>query len=55
MSTCLNSGGEPLGYFDWNMLSQAGWAGVESAALFGVAALAMDYCFSRDIISKFRS
>jgi len=47
--------GEPLGYFDWNMLSQAGWAGVESAALFGVAALAMDYCFSRDIISKFRS
>lgn len=46
--------GEPLGYFDWNTLSQAALSGVESAALFGGAALAMDYCFSRGIISKFR-
>jgi hypothetical protein len=47
--------GEPIGYFDWNMISQVGWGGAESAALFGVAALAMDYCFKRDIIKKFSS
>jgi hypothetical protein len=47
-------GGEPLGYFDWNMLSQAGINGVESAALFWAAALAMDVCFSKGFISKFK-
>ena len=48
-------GGEPLGYFDWEMLSQAGLSGVESAAMFGAAAAAMEYCFYRKIISKFRN
>lgn len=46
--------GPPLEYFDWDMLSQALFSGVESAALFGAAAAAMDYCFYRNIISKFR-
>jgi len=36
------------------MLSQVAWSGIESAALFGVAAAAMDYSFSRGIVSKFR-
>lgn len=47
--------GEPLGYFDWDMLSQAFYTGIESVALFGAAAAAMEYCFYRNIISKFRS
>lgn len=45
--------GAPLGYFDWDMITQAGLNGIESAALFGAAAVAMEYCFSRKIISKF--
>jgi len=45
--------GAPLGYFDWGMLLQGGWSGLESVALFGAAAFAMEYCFSRQIISKF--
>ena len=46
--------GNPLGYFDWDMISQAGLSGLESAALFGAAALAMDYCFENKLVSKFR-
>jgi len=46
--------GSPLGYLDWNLLYQLTWGSLESFALFGVAASAMDYCFSRGIISKFR-
>ena len=46
--------GSPLGYFDWNMIQQGILSGVESAALFGAAAVAMDYCFQKGFISKFR-
>mmetsp|Transcript_2727 Transcript_2727/g.4051 ORF Transcript_2727/g.4051 Transcript_2727/m.4051 type:complete len:215 (+) Transcript_2727:41-685(+) len=45
--------GDPLGYFDWSMISQAALNGLESAALFGGAALAMDECFRRGWITKF--
>ena len=44
----------PLGYFDFNMLSQASLNGVESAALFAATALAMEYCFDKQFISKFK-
>ena len=46
--------GAPLGYLDWNMLTQVAINGVESAALFGVTAAAVEYCFRRDFISKFK-
>lgn len=46
--------GAPLEYFDWDMLSQAFFGGLESLALFGAASAAMEYCFKRNIISKFR-
>ena len=45
--------GAPIGYFDWNMIQQGAWSGLESVALFGAAALAMDYCFQKGFISKF--
>merc|ERR1712176_506702 len=45
--------GAPLGYFDWNMLTQAALTGIESAILFGAASLAMELCFSKGWISKF--
>ncbi|OEU10802.1 hypothetical protein FRACYDRAFT_246671 [Fragilariopsis cylindrus CCMP1102] len=45
--------GPPLGYFDWNMITQGAWNGVESVALFGVAALAMEFAFQQKWISKF--
>ena len=45
--------GEPLGYVDWNMLSQIAWNGIESAAMFGVTALAMDYAYEKGWINKF--
>ena len=54
---CLSaplSCGEPLEYFDWNMLQQAFWSGWESALIFGVAAMAMNSCFEKGYISKFR-
>ena len=47
------TGGPPLGYFDWNMIEQALWGGVESAALFGAASLAMELAFRQKWISKF--
>lgn len=46
--------GPPLGYFDWNMIEQAAWGGVESAALFGAASLAMEFAFRNKWISKFK-
>jgi hypothetical protein len=46
-------GGSPLGYFDWSMIKQGVFSGVESVALFGGAALAMEYCFRKGYISKF--
>mmetsp|Transcript_52366 Transcript_52366/g.126711 ORF Transcript_52366/g.126711 Transcript_52366/m.126711 type:complete len:331 (-) Transcript_52366:2383-3375(-) len=45
--------GEPLGYVDWNMLSQITWNGIESVAMFGVTALAMEYAYEKGWISKF--
>ena len=51
--TKLNIGGPPLGYFDWNMIQQAAWGGVESAFLFGAASLAMEFAFRQEWISKF--
>eukprot|EP00531_Pseudo-nitzschia_arenysensis_P011249 CAMPEP_0116135934 /NCGR_PEP_ID=MMETSP0329-20121206/11455_1 /TAXON_ID=697910 /ORGANISM="Pseudo-nitzschia arenysensis, Strain B593" /LENGTH=229 /DNA_ID=CAMNT_0003630767 /DNA_START=153 /DNA_END=842 /DNA_ORIENTATION=+ len=45
--------GPPLGYFDWNMIQQAAWGGVESAFLFGAASLAMEFAFKQNWISKF--
>eukprot|EP00579_Thalassiosira_antarctica_P000759 CAMPEP_0201873976 /NCGR_PEP_ID=MMETSP0902-20130614/6356_1 /ASSEMBLY_ACC=CAM_ASM_000551 /TAXON_ID=420261 /ORGANISM="Thalassiosira antarctica, Strain CCMP982" /LENGTH=219 /DNA_ID=CAMNT_0048400729 /DNA_START=57 /DNA_END=716 /DNA_ORIENTATION=+ len=45
--------GAPLGYFDYNMLQQLALNGLESAALFGGAAAAMEYAYSKKWISKF--
>jgi hypothetical protein len=45
--------GPPTGYLDWNMIQQGTWSGLESVALFGAAALAMDHCFQKGWISKF--
>ncbi len=46
--------GEPLGYFDWDMLQQAFFSGLESAALFSLTAAAMDYCYKKGYISRFK-
>ena len=46
--------GAPLGYFDWEMISQGTFAGIESIALFGVSAHAIEYCFRRGFISKMK-
>jgi hypothetical protein len=48
-------GGEPIGYFNWDMMFQAVSQGIESAALFGGAYLALEYAFSKGWISKFDS
>ena len=46
--------GSPLGYLDWAMLQQLVFSGVESAALFGATAAAMDYCYTKGYISRFK-
>jgi hypothetical protein len=46
--------GEPLGYFDWDMIQQGAFSGAESLVMFGVTAAAMEYCYSRRIISRFQ-
>ena len=46
--------GSPLGYLDWAMLQQLLFSGVESAALFGATAAAMDYCYTKGYISRFK-
>eukprot|EP00568_Trieres_chinensis_P006241 CAMPEP_0183306566 /NCGR_PEP_ID=MMETSP0160_2-20130417/12731_1 /TAXON_ID=2839 ORGANISM="Odontella Sinensis, Strain Grunow 1884" /NCGR_SAMPLE_ID=MMETSP0160_2 /ASSEMBLY_ACC=CAM_ASM_000250 /LENGTH=206 /DNA_ID=CAMNT_0025469975 /DNA_START=22 /DNA_END=642 /DNA_ORIENTATION=+ len=46
--------GAPLGYLDWSVLTQLALNGAEGAALFGVAAAAMEYSFGKGFISKFR-
>lgn len=46
--------GEPLGYFDWNMLQQGAFSGLESVAMFGAAAYAMEYCYKKGYISRFK-
>ena len=45
--------GDPLGYFDYDMIRQLFLNGLESAALFGGAALAMEYAYNRKWIEKF--
>ncbi|KAG7339561.1 hypothetical protein IV203_025102 [Nitzschia inconspicua] len=45
--------GQPLEYFDWNMIGQLLVNGIESAVLFGAAAWAMETAFSKGWISKF--
>lgn len=46
--------GAPLGYFDWDMIQQAAFSGLESVIMFGAAAGAMEYCYKRRIISRFK-
>ena len=46
--------GAPIGYANWDMINQGLLSGVESAALFGGAALAMEACFETGFIGKFR-
>ena len=48
-------GGEPIGYFNWDMILQAVSQGMESAALFGGAYLAVELAFSKGWITKFDS
>eukprot|EP00956_Cyclotella_meneghiniana_P003762 scaffold4568_cov74-Cyclotella_meneghiniana.AAC.5 len=45
--------GDPLGYFDWDMLQQLLLNGIESVVLFGAAAAAMEFSYERNWISKF--
>lgn len=45
--------GDPLGYFDYDMIQQLVLNGLESVALFGGAAVAMEYAYSKKWISKF--
>ena len=45
--------GDPIGYLDYDMLAQLGLNGLESVALFGGAALAMEYAYKKKWISKF--
>ena len=46
--------GAPIGYANWDMINQGLLSGVESAALFGGAALAMELAFDKGFIGKFR-
>ena len=34
--------GDPIGYFDWDIIQQLLLSGLESAALFGAAAIALE-------------
>lgn len=45
--------GDPIGYFDWNMIQQLVLNGLESVALFGAAAAAMEVAYDRKWIGKF--
>jgi hypothetical protein len=46
--------GDPLGYFDYNMIQQGIGSGLESVVMFGAAALAMEYCYNNGYISRFK-
>ena len=46
--------GAPLGYFDWPMIQQLLFSGLESVVLFGAAAAAMEYMYEKGYISKFK-
>lgn len=45
--------GPPLGYLNWDMILQLAWNGIESLAIFGLAAMAMDRVMKRGFISRF--
>ena len=45
--------GEPLGYLDYELIRQLGLGGAEGIALFGGAAMAMEYAYGKGWISKF--
>lgn len=47
--------GDPIGYFDYDMIGQLILNGMESVALFGGAALAMEVAYSKGWITKFPS
>ena len=46
--------GEPLGYFDYSMIGQAINSGLESVVMFGVTALAIEFCHEKGYISRFK-
>ena len=46
--------GEPFGYFDDTMIQQAIGSGLESIVMFGVTALAMEFCYEKRLISRFK-
>lgn len=46
--------GEPLGYFDYNMIQQGIGSGLESVVMFGATALAIEYCYEKGFISRFK-
>ncbi|KAL3809327.1 hypothetical protein ACHAXA_008726 [Cyclostephanos tholiformis] len=45
--------GDPLGYLDYELISKLLLGGMEGAALFGGAAMAMEYAYGRRWITKF--
>lgn len=45
--------GAPLQYFDYNMIYQCAFHGIESVALFGVTAYVLDYMMKKQWIGKF--
>jgi hypothetical protein len=45
--------GPPLGILDWEILYQLVWNGAESFAIFGGAAMAIEYVSERQWISRF--
>lgn len=47
--------GEPLSYFDWAMLAQLSVGAVESAAIFGAAAAAIEALVSKGWLRRFPS
>ena len=47
--------GDPIGYFDYGMIGQLLLNGMESVALFGGAAIAMEVAYRKGWITKFPS
>lgn len=46
--------GEPFGYFDYSMIQQGIGSGLESVVMFGVTALAVEYCYEQGYITRFK-
>ena len=51
-SRCFIEGGPPLDYLDWTMLYQLGVNAVESAAMFGATASALEFLMEKKIIGR---